>query len=397
MMKKSMRAKSRTTRSAVRRPTRTIKKRRITKRTMAPKVSPSVKAYVQKAVDASNPDTHIQMMVKPHVVLRSYNGNDVSGQFNFPPRTDVHFFLHRGSDETFSPSGGMNIPEQIGLRHLEDRSNLDGLTLAQLTGNSVKLKSLYVKGRYIIDQVQMEALSVPELHIRTMCLEDKEKSYEEIVSEFATPLYEKTTSAGEVNPKAGILYKMFRDPSGYTTQEREDQENTGYLWPNTSKLCRAFPDMYGKSLPLNTASFKYNGGTYKKVKIADWKPTWQPTGFTTSDGVSGKSQSVYDPAGAAVAASSPYNGTYEVPFSFKIKAPQYLKWDNVHRRVTFEDVRKRGFTSGPQNFTPFISTFINSPNPGYTNKVDQATSDKLDALVNIEYKIYASIDAKPSI
>ena len=360
-----------------------------------PTVSTAVKSYVAKAVDASNPDLHLVMYTKPKPILRSYNGVSVNGQFNNPPRTDTHFFLHKPSNDNYSV-GGFVLPEQIGVRHLENRSNLDDLTLGQLTGSGLKLKSLYVKGRYIIDQAMMETLSIPEIHIRTMCLEEKEKSFEEIVGEYTNKLYADTTSAGEVNPKAGIMYKMFRDPSGYSTQIREQQENAGYQWPNVSKLCRAFPDMYGKDLPLNTGAFKYLGGTSKKAKVADWKPIWQPTGITTTDGA-GKNQGVYEPAGNLVVASSPYNGVYSIPFSFKIKHPQYLRWDNVHKRITYGDCKTKGYTSGPQNFTPFLVTFTNSPNPGFTNKVDDATSNKLDELVQIEYKIYCTIDAKPSV
>ena len=371
-----------------------LKKRRRTSK--APKVSPSVKAYVAKAVDASNPDIHLCMYVKPQPVLRSYNGTDVSGQFNNPPRTDTHFFLHRAAVADFN-YGGFNIPEQLGLRHLENRSNLDGLSLGQLTGNGLKLKSLYIKGRYIVDQSLMERLSIPELHIRTMCLEEKEKSFEEIVGEYTNKLYADSTSAGEVNPKAGILYKMFRDPTGYTTQNREDQESSGYQWPNVSKLCRAFPDMYAKDLPLNTGAFKYLGGTSKKAKVADWKPVWVPTGFTTTDGQGGKSTSTYEPTSGAINAVSPHNGNYSIPFSFKVKHPSYLRWDNVHKRIQFGDVKTKGYTSGPQNYTPFLATFINSPNAGYTNRVGSDTETAIDRVIQIEYKIYATIDAKPAI
>ena len=154
--------------------------------------------------------------------------------------------------------------------------------------------------------------------------------------------------------------------------------------------------MYAKDLPLNTAAFKYLGGTSKKAKIADWKPTWQPTGITTTDGA-GKNQGVYEPAGNLVVASSPYNGVYSIPFSFKIKHPQYLRWDNVHKRIMYSDVKTKGYTSGPQNYTPFLCTFINSPNAGYTNRVDSTTENAIDSVIHIEYKIYATIDAKPSI
>ena len=348
-------------------------------RKATPKVSTSVKAYVKKAVDASNPDIRIQMYCPVDPIKRAFNGLDLGGNFNAPPRTDVHFFLHNQSSQNFEVRAGMNIPEQIGLRFLENRLDLDNLRIEQLIGTNVKLKNLYVKGRYIIDQAQMETLSVPELHIRTMVLEDKEKSYEEILSEFNTRLYDSTTSNSETNPKAGILYKMFRDPSGYSVVEREDQESSGYLWPHASRMCRAFPDMYAMELPLNTSSFKYLGGTRKKVTVGNWKP-------------------VYDGKSETIKAVTPSSATYEIPFSFKVKHPSHLRWDNSHKRIVFRDVDKEARTPGPQNFTPFLLSFVNSPNARYYDKVTEGAPERaLDDLVKIQYSIYATIDAKPHL
>ena len=344
-----------------------------------PKVSTSVKSYVKKAIDASNPDMRIQMYCPVDPIKRAFNGLSLGGNFNSPPRTDVHFFLHNQSSPSFESRAGMNIPEQLGLRHLENRLDLDTLRIEQLIGTNVKLKNLYVKGRYLIDQAQMETLSVPELHIRTMVLEDKEKSYEEILSEFNTRLYESTTSNSETNPKAGILYKMFRDPSGYTVVNREDQEASGYLWPHASRMCRAFPDMYGMELPLNTSSFKYLGGTRKRATVGNWKP-------------------VYDGKSETIKAVSPSNAQYEIPFSFKVKHPSHLRWDNAHKRIVFRDIDKDARTPGPQNFTPFLVSFVNSPNARYYDKVAEGSAERaLDDLVKIQYSIYATVDAKPLI
>lgn len=344
-----------------------------------PRVSTSVKAYVKKAVDASNPDIRIQMYNPVDPIKRAFNGLDLGGNFNSAPRTDVHFFLHNQSSAIFESRAGMNIPEQIGLRFLENRLDLDNLRIEQLIGTNVKLKNLYVKGRYIIDQTQMETLSVPELHIRTMVLEDKEKSYEEMLAEFNTKLYDSTTSNSETNPKAGILYKMFRDPSGYTVVKREDQEASGYLYPHASRMCRAFPDMYAMDLPLNTSSFKYLGGTRKTVTVGNWKP-------------------VYDESSQSIKAVSPSNAKYEIPFSFKIKHPTHLRWDNSHKRIVFRDVDKEALTPGPQNFTPFLLSFVNSPNARYYDKVTEGSAERaLDDLVKIQYSIYATIDAKPML
>lgn len=348
-------------------------------RTATPKVSAPVKAYVKKAVDAANPDIRIQMYCPVDPIKRAFNGLNLAGNFNAPPRTDVHFFLHNESSPSYEVRAGMNIPEQIGLRHLENRLDLDNLRIEQLVGTNVKLKNLYVKGRYIIDQTAMESLSVPELHVRTMVLEDREKSYEEILSEFNTRLYDSTTSNSATNPKAGILYKMFRDPTGYTVVNREDQEASGYLWPHASRMCRAFPDMYAMELPLNTSSFKYLGGTKKKITVGNWKP-------------------VYDIKAESIKAVSPSNAKYEIPFSFKVKHPSHLRWDNSHKRIVFREVNKDGKTPGPQNFTPFLLSFVNSPNARYYDKVTEGAAERaLDDLVKIQYSIYATIDAKPML
>ena len=342
-------------------------------------VSPVVKEYVKKVVDASNPDMRIQMYNPVDPIKRAFNGLELAGNFNAKPRTDIHFFLHNPSSPNFESRAGMNIPEQIGLRHIENRLDLDALRIGQLVGTNVKLKSLYIKGRYLIDQTAMESLSVPELHIRTMVLEDKEKSYEELLTEFNTPLYTSTTSNSETNPKAGLLYKLFRDPTGYTVVNREDQESSGYLWPHASRMCRAFPDMYAMDLPLNTSSFKYLGGTRKKVTVGNWKP-------------------VYDNKAEQIKAVSPSNAPYEIPFSFRIKHPGNLRWDNSHKRVVFRDIDKNAITPGPQNFTPFLVSFVNSPNSRYYDKVSEGSAERaLDDLVKIQYSIYASVDAKPLI
>ena len=364
----------------------TAKKRQKTGRAAAqmkarrrtPKVSKNVKAYVKKAVDAATPDMRLVMYNPEAPIKRPYNGTFVGGSFNDPPRTDVHFFLHNQSSASYEQRAGMNIPEQIGLRHLENRLDLDNLRVEQVLGTNVKLKNLYVKGRYVINQAQMETLAVPEIHIRTMVLQDREKSYEELLSEFNTPLYESTTSNSETNPKAGILYKMFRDPSGYTVVQREDQESSGYLWPHASRMCRQFPDDYSMNLPLNTAAFKYLGGVRKKVTVGNWKP-------------------VYDAEAKTIKAVAPSSATYVIPFSFKIKHPSHLRWDNSHRRMVFRDITKDARTPGPQNFTPFLVSFVNSPNDAFHKVYPSDQEGQYDKLVQMDYTIYATIEAKPHL
>lgn len=368
-------------------------------------VSKAVKAFVAHAVDARTPDTRIVLKCGPTGIPRQWNGTErTEGDTTLIP-VNTHFFLHEPYDaKQIDRTPGMNIPEQLGLRHLENAANIKDLTLGQLTGTNVKVKSIYVKGRYFVNQTQMVNYGLTSLYIRTLCLMHKEKSYEELKSQANTPLYKDGVSETAYNLNAGINYVINNDVSGWSTENREDRTEAGYEYPNELKLCRSFPDLYSMRLPLNKAAFKVLGKSVKKAKVANYKPLTSVEGFLTNDRSNGASLSEYiftpDANGnvAKYFSLCPSGGTWEIPFSMKIKHPKHLRWDNTHRRLTLQETQGDDpFTSGPQNFTPFLMTHLFSENPTFSQKLTPEQSAGLNNIITADYKIYLTLDAQPSI
>lgn len=372
--------------------------RRPTKRN-AKGVSKPVRQAIAKAMDARIPDTRVVLHCPSVVIPRQWKGLTV-GDYNTPVPTRFHFFLHDPSQRastTVYP--GINLPEQLGLRHLPDRTDIAKMTLAQLTGSRVKVKSVYIKGRYYIDQPKMETRGLTDIHIRTLVLEDKTRPYEELIRNMNVPLYV-DTGATDFDARAGIGFKINRDETGFTTEQREGRQYSGYLYPNTTKLCRSYTDMYSMKLPLNSESFKVLGKTQRHARIADWKPVYAPTGYLIETTNSGIGRATYQPGpdnGGGITASCPKGGSWSIPFKIPIKHPSYLRWDNVHKRILFpdttntrENVDAVDETSGPQNFTPFLCTHLFSPNPAFNDG-----SVDCDDIVRMEYKIYFTVDAQP--
>ena len=371
--------------------------RRPTKRN-AKRVPKPVRQAIAQAMDARVPDTRIVLHCPSVAIPRQWKGLTVGNYASSVP-TRFHFFLHDPSQRastTVYP--GINLPEQLGLRHLPDRTDITKMTLAQLTGSRVKVKSVYIKGRYIIDQVQMEVRGLTDLYIRTVVMEDKTRPYEELVKNLNVPLYN-DTGATDFDARAGIGYKINRDASGFTTEQREGREYSGYLYPNATKLCRSFTDMYSMRLPLNGESFRLLGKTTRHARIADWKPVFAPTGLLTVTGDLSEyvDKNTLNGAGR-IEAACPRGGSWSIPFKMKIKHPAYLRWDNVHKRILFPDTTNArentgngvDETSGPQNFTPFLCTHLFSPNPKF-----QDPSVDCDSIVRMEYKVYVTVDAQP--
>ena len=246
---------------------------------------------------------------------------------------------------------------------------------------------------------------ITSVYIRTLCLMHKEKSYEELFAQANNPLYTDEASK-PFNLNAGINYVINKDDSGYSSFTREEQEENGYLDPNALKLCRSFPDLYSMKLPLNTSAFKVLGKSVKKARVADFKPLSSVEGFVTSDRSNGASLSEYvyqpDTNGNQVRyfPICPDGGTWEIPFSMKIKHPTHLRWDVTHRRLTLAETyatAESPKTSGPQNYTPFLATHLFSENPLFYRKQGETVAGLLNKLVKIQYNIYVTLDAQPSL
>lgn len=377
-------------------------------------VSKAVKSFVAKAVDARVPDTKLVMHCGPVTIPRQWNGTGVGGRFNYPIPANTHFFLHEPWSR-LDGTPGMGIPTQIGLRHLENVTNIGDLTIGQLVGSNCRVKSMYIKGRYYINQANLHNGNITDLYIRTLCLEDKAKTYEELKAQADTPLYVDTKTT-DYNPAAGINYKINRDSSGYATEEWEDRELSGYQYPNELKLCRSNCSMYSMGLPINGESFKVLGKVVRHARQANYKPivlaaediaqapngSW--AGYTTHQLTGWRTSADEEPvspdeivAASGVQAVCPQGGSWEIPFKMNIKAPKYLRWDNVHKRLLHSQVVSGPDTSGPQNFTPFLLTHLFSPNPALTVKNTGTSSSYLDKLVSMEYRIYVTLDVEPKI